>query len=167
MRRRPPVTIVAYCILVLAILVGALIVYGPDPPVLFAVVILGGGVAGLYYRIRVVWILVVVFEIANVFAVLAHGVSWWSAAFGVARLALLLAPPSRRYFRREAPATARGPAAPSGSRPRWPRGCYWDLSPTSCSSRRTRSAATSTSRAATGPVCACCSSAPPSPVTTR
>ena len=106
MRRRPPVTILAYSAVIIAILVWALIVDGTHPVVLFAVVILGGSAVGLYFGIRVVWILVIAFYIVNIVGVVATGSAGSVVPLGMV-LALLIAPPSRRYFRRDpaAPAT--------------------------------------------------------------
>ena len=80
---------------------------GPEPGVLFGMVVLGGGIVGMWLRSRIAWIFVIGVQIANILAAFPAGVAATAVPVGIAALALLLAPASRRYFRREQAAGAR------------------------------------------------------------
>ncbi len=99
--RRPPVSVVAYIAVVVALLLAAFITDGADPRLLAGGVVLGASLVGLYLRIRIVWILVTAFQAGNLLLALGSEAAWWIVAIVVVQLALLLAPPTRRYFRRE------------------------------------------------------------------
>jgi hypothetical protein len=107
MRRRPPVTVVAYIAVVAAILLAGFITDGADPRLLIACVVFGAGAVGLYFRIRIAWILVTAQQTSNVLVALVNEKAWSIFAIQVALLALLLASPTRRYFRRPPPAPGR------------------------------------------------------------
>jgi hypothetical protein len=101
MPRRPPFTVVAYVALVLAFFVAALIGSEGDPGVVLAAAVVAPFLAGLLFRIRIVWIFVTAFQVLNLTWVLAGRGPWWSAATLVVGLVLLLSPPTRGYFRRD------------------------------------------------------------------
>ena len=103
MRRRPPVTVVAYMAVTVAILLAAFIEDGADPRLLAGGVVLGAGLVGLYFRIRIAWVLVTALQAGNVLSALINEARWWIVTILIAQLALLLSPPTRRYFRRERP----------------------------------------------------------------
>jgi len=111
MRGRPPLTLVAFMAVVGVALVAALVDNGPDPTVLVAVAVYGGLLVGLYLRLRIAWILGTALTAGNVLAALLYQVPWWSVAVLSLELALLVAPPTRRYFF----------WAPRGAKPRSPR----------------------------------------------
>ena len=101
MSRRPPFTVVAYIALVLAVLLAALIDSGADARVLLGGVVVGALLAGLWFRIRLVWLFVTSFRAGSLLWVLLGGKAWWIAAILIVELALLLSPPTRSYFRRD------------------------------------------------------------------
>jgi hypothetical protein len=112
LRRRPPLTVVAYIASVTAILTEGLITDGADSRLLTGVVVLGVGAVGLYLGSRIAWILVTALHMLNLLVVLSTEAALESGPILGAMLALLLAPPTRRYFRRgRAPAWARTPGA--------------------------------------------------------
>lgn len=113
MRRRPPVTVVAYIASVAAILLAGFITDGADPRLLVGGVVLGAGAAGLYVGSRLAWILVTALHTVNLLVVLVNYAAWWNVAILIAMLALLLAPPPRRHLRREPP-PARGKVTRTG-----------------------------------------------------
>ena len=113
MRRRPPVTVVAYIASVAAILLAGFITDGADPRLLVGGVVLGAGAAGLYVGSRLAWILVTALHTVNLLVVLVNYAAWWNVAILIAMLALLLAPPTRRHLRREPP-PARGKVTRTG-----------------------------------------------------
>ncbi len=100
MRRCPPVTLVAYMASIAVFLLVEFISKGVGAVLLPAQILLAAGVAGLYFRIRPVWIAVTVFHAANLLYAVTL-VRGGAIAVAITQLALLLAPPSRRYFRRE------------------------------------------------------------------
>ncbi len=107
MRRRPPVTLVAYMASIAGFLLVEFRSKGAGAVLLPAQILLAAGVAGLYFRIRPVWIAVTAFHAQNLlYAVyLQRGAA---IVVAIAHLALLLAPPSRRYVRREPRAASEG-----------------------------------------------------------
>jgi hypothetical protein len=105
MRRRPPVTVVAYIAVITAIFLAGFIAAGAEPRLLVGAVAFGAGAVGLYFGVRIAWILVTALQTANLLAALLNQAAWWMIAILIAQLALLLAPPTRRYFRREPPRT--------------------------------------------------------------
>jgi hypothetical protein len=112
MRRRPPLTLVAFMAMVGVPLVGALVGSGPDPIVLVAVAVFGGLLVGLYLRLRIAWILGMVLTTGNLLAGLLREVPWWSVAILGLEVALLVAPPTRRYvFGAQREAWPRSPRA--------------------------------------------------------
>jgi hypothetical protein len=100
MRRHPPFTVVAYIAYLLALFVVGFIYSGAAAWVAVWAVVAAPFLAGLWFQVRPVWILVVVFRVVSLWWVLVARV-WWPAAIVVVELALLLAPPTRRYFRRD------------------------------------------------------------------
>ena len=107
-RRRPPVTVVAYVASVVAIDILGLIIVGADARLLAVVVVTGVGAAGLYLGSRIAWILVTALCTLSLLVALSSEAALRSGPILGAMLALLLARPTRRYFRRgPAPAPAR------------------------------------------------------------
>ena len=100
MRRRPPATVLAYIAAIAAMLVAGFIVDGAEPGLLAGTVVLGAGAVGLYLGSRIAWILVTALHTVNLLAVLIREPEWWNVPVLLALLALLLAPPTRRYIRR-------------------------------------------------------------------
>jgi hypothetical protein len=98
MRRRPPLTLVAFMVVVAVALVAALVDSGPDPVVLAAVAAFGGLLVGLYLRVRIAWILATVLAAGNLLSALLYRAPWWSVAVLSIELALLMAPATRSYF---------------------------------------------------------------------
>jgi hypothetical protein len=100
MRQRPPFTVVAYVALFVAILLVAVANDASEVSVVAAGVLWGAGLVGLYFGVRIAWIVLTVLQVGNLGAALLDGAPWWAVAILVAQLALLLSPPTRRYFRR-------------------------------------------------------------------
>jgi hypothetical protein len=103
MRRRPPFTVVAYMGVFVLVVCAALIDAGAELAWFVVAVLLGAGLAAMYYRSRIAWILLTALQGGQLVAALAAGTRWWVVAILIAQLALLLAPPTRRYFRRDPP----------------------------------------------------------------
>ena len=101
MRRRPPFTVVAYMAVIAGIVVASFVDDGADARLLVGAVVLGAGLVGLYFRVRIAWILVTALQAGNLLSALVNEAAWWIVAIHIAGLALLLSPPTRRYFRRE------------------------------------------------------------------
>ncbi len=102
MRRRPPVTLVAYMASIAVILLAGVTSEGADAEELLPLgVLLGTGVAGVYFRIRLVWIVFTALQAGSLLYAVTLQRGGGPIALAIALLALLLADPSRRYFRQE------------------------------------------------------------------
>lgn len=102
MRRRPPLTLVVFIVLVGGLVVAAATSEAERMPPLGAAVALGV-LGALYLQVRVVWIIVTALTILNVPVALLEGVAWWLSIVQMGLVGLLLAPATRGYFRRQAP----------------------------------------------------------------
>ena len=106
MRRRPPVTVVAYVGFLAVVLLSSLIADGADPRLILGGLALAAGAAGLYLGSRVAWIIVTTVHAVNLLLAVTSEGAWWIVAVAIVPLALLLAPPTRRYVRRDPDAAA-------------------------------------------------------------
>ena len=113
MRRRPPVTVVAYIGFLAAVLVSSVLAEGADARLVAGGLALAAGAAGLWLGSRIAWIIVTAVHAVNLLLALANGAAWWIVAIAIAPLALLLAPPTRQHVRHEP-----GAATQSSSRGR-------------------------------------------------
>ncbi|MBW3609165.1 MAG: SGNH/GDSL hydrolase family protein [Actinobacteria bacterium] len=100
-RRRAPATIITYIALISVVLVIGFVEFGLAPAWLLGSAVLAGAAVGLHLGIRLVWFLAITFHVVNLLATVGFEPRWSTVLFQVALLALLLAPPSRRHFRRQ------------------------------------------------------------------
>lgn len=106
MRRRPPATLVAYIGVLAVVLLTSFIADGADPRLIVGGLALAAGAAGLYLGSRVAWIIVTAVHAVNLLLAVATEAEWWIVAIAIVPLALLLAPPTRRYVQRDPDAAA-------------------------------------------------------------
>lgn len=99
MRRRPPVTVVAFIALLAIFLLIILLSSGPEPVWLVGCAIIGGVCVGLYLGLRSVWFGSIAFLTVNLLTA-PFAQAWGAVISTIALLTLLVAPPTRRYFHR-------------------------------------------------------------------
>lgn len=75
MRRRPPVTVVAYIGFLAAVLLSSVITDGADPRLVAGGLALAAGAAGRWLGSRIAWIVVTAVHAVNMLLVLANGVA--------------------------------------------------------------------------------------------
>jgi hypothetical protein len=97
---RPPYTIVAFVAIVAAVLVAVVVAHGVDGWLLGGGLLLVAASLGLMRGIWLAWLFLTVVAAGDLLVALSRWPWWWPAAVNVALLALLLAPPTRRYARR-------------------------------------------------------------------
>ena len=112
MRRRPPLTVIAYVALNAAAAAAILVYWGPDTRSLIGAVVLAIALLGLLRGLFVAWVLMVVVEASFYIGVLTNRPAWWWWVVPVklALFVLLLSPPTWRHVRP-------GPAAAPRSSP--------------------------------------------------
>src|SRR4051812_20082953 len=99
MSRRPPATVIAYIGVWAVYLVAAAIASGADPRLLFIALVVVPSLVALWMRVRAAWIGVTVLQGINLVWLVAAGRPAWLVGVWIGLIALLLAPPSRRFFR--------------------------------------------------------------------
>jgi hypothetical protein len=117
-RRRPPLTVIAYVALNVAAAVAILVYWGPDTRSLSGAVVLAIALLGLLRGLFVAWVFMLAAEAYFYIAVLTNRPVWWWWVVPVklVLLGLLLSPPTWRYIRRRKPASSM-PAAARRSSP--------------------------------------------------
>jgi hypothetical protein len=108
--RRPPLTVVAYVVVMAAVAVVAVVDAGADPWALALAALVTPSLVLLWLGVRIAWIGVIGFQAVNLVVVVAGAGPLVAAPFPIAMLALLLAPPSRVYFRRDPNRVRRKPS---------------------------------------------------------
>jgi len=106
MRRRPPVTVVAFIALLAILLLIILLSGGPQPVWFVGCAIIGGVCVGLYLGLRSVWLGSIAFLSVNLLTA-PFAQAWGAVVSTIALLTLLVLPPTRRYFRPSADANRR------------------------------------------------------------
>jgi hypothetical protein len=96
--RRPPLTVVAYVAIVVALIVG-LAPGETHPGAPLAVLILLVASAGLLFGLGIAWLFLVVVEAGNLLVMVVGRQPWWALAVKAVMLALLVAPSTRRHLR--------------------------------------------------------------------
>jgi hypothetical protein len=117
-RRRPPLTVIAYVALNVAAAVALLVYWGPDTRSLSGAVVLAIALLGLLRGLFVAWVFMLAAEASFYIAVVTNRPVWWWWVVPVklVLLGLLLSPASWRYVRRRKPASST-PAAARRSSP--------------------------------------------------
>jgi hypothetical protein len=117
-RRRPPLTVIAYVALNVAAAVALLVYWGPDTRSLSGAVVLAIALLGLLRGLFVAWVFMLAAEASFYVAVLTNRPVWWWWVVPVklVLLGLLLSPPTWRHIRRRKPASSTPAAARRSSR---------------------------------------------------
>ncbi|MBD0348563.1 MAG: hypothetical protein ICV59_05370 [Thermoleophilia bacterium] len=108
LRRRPPLTVIAYVALTASIAVATLVYWGRDTRSSIGAVLLAVVLLGLLRGLLFAWVFLIVVEASFFLGVLTNRPAWWWWVVPVklALVALLLSRPTWRYVRRRDAAIA-------------------------------------------------------------